>query len=73
MFVKGIKIFLKTKKTKSVNIVVNTVKILQKMKNKSYFSMGKFILEFKKKFENKKKKVNDNKSLHENFGIFLFK
>ena len=33
--VKGIKIFLKKEKTESKNLVVNTIKIHQKTKNKS--------------------------------------
>ena len=34
-FVKAIKIFLKKKKTKNINIVINGKKIFEKMKNKS--------------------------------------
>ena len=36
--VKGINIFLKRSKTKSENMVTNHIKILQKMKSKSWLS-----------------------------------
>ena len=42
---KDIKIFLKKKKTKSNNIVVNVIKVSQKMKNKSLLSAEKKIIE----------------------------
>ena len=40
---KDIKIFLKKKKKKSINMVVNVIKISQKMENiqKKYYTMGK--------------------------------
>ena len=40
---KDVKIFLKNKKKKSGNIVVNVTKISQKMKNKSLLSIEKNI------------------------------
>ena len=43
--VKDIKIFLKKKKTKSDNMVVNVKKISQEMKNKSLLSIEKDIVE----------------------------
>ena len=43
--VKVIKIFLKTKKKKSNNMVMNVTKIYQKMKNKSLLSIGKIIIQ----------------------------
>ena len=45
--VKNIKISLKKKKTKSVNMVVNAIKIFLKMKNKELLSIEKIVLEFK--------------------------
>ena len=42
---KDIKIFLKKKKRKSNNMVVNVTKISQKMKNKSLLSIEKNIIE----------------------------
>ena len=42
--VKNIKIFLKKKKKKSSNMVVNVTKISQKMKNKSLLSIEKNII-----------------------------
>ena len=42
--VKDIKIFLKKKKKKSNNIVVNVMKISQKMENKSLLSIEKNII-----------------------------
>ena len=42
---KDIKIFLKKKKKKSVNMVVNVTKISQKMKNKSLLSIENNIVE----------------------------
>ena len=42
---KGIKIFLKKKKRKSSNIVMNNTKIYQKMKKKSLLSLEKNIIE----------------------------
>ena len=42
---KDIKIFLKKKKKKTGNIVVNITKISQKMKNKSLLSIEKDIIE----------------------------
>ena len=44
-FVKYIKIFLKKKKEKSKNMVVNVTKISQKMENKSLLSVEKNIIE----------------------------
>ena len=46
--VKDIKIFLKKKKKKSGNMVVNVTKISQKMKNKSLLSKEKNIIEREK-------------------------
>ena len=46
MVVKNVEIFLKKKKTKSINVAVNHIKILQKMRN--YFSIEKNILECKR-------------------------
>ena len=43
--VKDIKIFLRKKKKKSNNMVVNVTKISQKMKNKSLLSITKEIVE----------------------------
>ena len=43
--VKVIKIFLKAKKKKSNNMVMNVTKIYQKMKNKSLLSIGKIIIQ----------------------------
>ena len=43
--VKDIKMFLKKKKKKSGNMVVNVTKISQKMKNKSLLSIQKNIIE----------------------------
>ena len=43
--VKDIKVFLKKKKKKSDNIVMNVTKISQKMKNKSFLSIEKNIIE----------------------------
>ena len=40
--VKDIKIFLKKKKKKSVNIVINVTQISQKMNNKSLLSIEKY-------------------------------
>ena len=45
--VKNIKISLKKKKTKSVNMVVHAIKIFLKMKNKELLSIEKIVLEFK--------------------------
>ena len=42
--VKDIKIFLKKKKKKSDNMVMNITKIFQKMKNKSLLSIEKNII-----------------------------
>ena len=42
---KGIKTFLKKKKSKSSNIVMNDRKIYQKMKKKSLLSLEKNIIE----------------------------
>ena len=42
--VKNIKIFLRNKKKKSDNIVVNVTKISQKMKNKSLLNIEKNII-----------------------------
>ena len=42
--VKNIKIFLKTKKKKSNNMVMKDTNILQRMKNKSWFSGEKSII-----------------------------
>ena len=42
---KDIKIFLKKKKKKSNNMVMNVTKISQKMKNKSLLSIEKNIIE----------------------------
>ena len=44
-FVKYIKIFLKKKKEKSKNMIVNVTKISQKMENKSLLSVEKNIIE----------------------------
>ena len=44
--VKDIKIFLRKKKKKSGNIVVNNTNIYQKMKNKSLLSIEKNIIEW---------------------------
>ena len=44
-FVKYIKIFLKKKKEKSKNMIVNVTKISQKMENKSLLSIEKNIIE----------------------------
>ena len=41
--VKDIKVFLKTRKKKSNNMVLNNTKIYQKMKNKSLLSIQKNI------------------------------
>ena len=46
--VKNIKIFLKKKKKKSDNMVVNVKKISQKMKNLNWLSIEKNITEWKK-------------------------
>ena len=43
--VKDIKIFLKKKKKKSNNMVMNITKISQRMKNKSLLSIGKKIID----------------------------
>ena len=43
--VKDIKIFLKKKKKKSDNMVVNVTKSFQKMKNRSLFSIEKKFIE----------------------------
>ena len=43
--VKNIKTFLKKKKKKTDNVVVNVAKIFQKMKNKSLFHIEKNIIE----------------------------
>ena len=43
--VKDIKIFLKKKKKKSNNMVMNITKISQRMKNKSHLSIGKKIID----------------------------
>ena len=43
-FVKDIKVFLKKKKKKSDNILVNNTKTYQKMKNKSWLRIEKNIL-----------------------------
>ena len=45
---KDIKIFLKKKKKKSENMVVNVTKISQKMKNKSLLSPEKSLYNYKK-------------------------
>ena len=45
---KDIKIFLKKKKKKSENMVVNVTKISQKMKNKSLLSTEKSLYNYKK-------------------------
>ena len=42
-FVKGIKIFLKKKKGKRNNMVVNDLKIYHKMKNKGWFIIEKLL------------------------------
>ena len=42
---KDIKIFLKKKKKKSDNMVVNVTKISQKIKNKRLLSIKKYIIE----------------------------
>ena len=53
---KGIKIFLKKKKQKSNNFVVNIPKISQKMQNKSLLSVGRNIAERERtRFYNYKK------------------
>ena len=44
-FEKYIKIFLKKKKEKSKNMIVNVTKISQKMENKSLLSVEKNIIE----------------------------
>ena len=44
MYVEGIKIFVKKKKTKSENIMVNAIKIFLKMRNKSYLSIEEIII-----------------------------
>ena len=44
-FVKYIKIFLKKKKEKSKNMIVNVTKISQKMENESLLSVEKNIIE----------------------------
>ena len=46
---KGIKIFLNKIKTKSDNMVVNDIKISQKIKSKELLSTGKFYIIRKKK------------------------
>ena len=46
--VKDIKIFLKKKKKKSNNLVVNVTKISQEMKNKSWFGIEKNIIAWEK-------------------------
>ena len=43
--VKNIKIFLKKKKLKSNSMIVNVIKISQKMKNKSLLSIEKNVTE----------------------------
>ena len=43
--VKDIKIFLRNKKKKSDNLVVNVTKISQKMKNKSLLGIKKNVIE----------------------------
>ena len=45
---KDIKIFLKNKKKKSGNMVVNVIKIFQKTKNKSLLSIEKNVIEREK-------------------------
>ena len=45
---KDIKIFLKKEKTKIENMLVNVIKISQKMKNKSQLSIEKNIVQCKK-------------------------
>ena len=45
---KDIKIFLKKEKTKVENMLVNVIKISQKMKNKSLLSIEKNIVQCKK-------------------------
>ena len=44
MLLKNIKVFLKKKKKKSDNMVVNDTKIYQKMKNKSWLSIEENIM-----------------------------
>ena len=48
MLMKITKIFQKMKKTKSKNMVKNTIKISQKIKNKSQLSIEKDIMKCKK-------------------------
>ena len=65
-FAKDIKIFLKKKKQKSSNMVVNVTKIFQKMKNPSLLSIEKNIIEREKTLYynlEKKKKFDFQASL----------
>ena len=56
--VKDIEIFLKKKKKKSNNMVMNVTKIFQKIKNKSFLSIEKNITEWEKmSFYNYKKNL----------------
>ena len=48
MLVNDIEIFLKKKKTNTENMVGNDIKIVLKMKNKGYLSLGKIILKSRK-------------------------
>ena len=54
--VKDIKIFLRKKKKKSNNMIVNVTKISQKIKNKSLLSIEKNIIE-REKFKSKNVKI----------------
>ena len=46
MLVKGIKFLPKKKKTKNENMAVNDIRISQRMKNKGYMSIEKYIKRF---------------------------
>ena len=54
--VKDIKIFLRKKKKKSNNMIVNVTKISQKIKNKSLLSIEKNVIE-REKFKSKNVKI----------------
>lgn len=46
---KGMKIFLKKKKAKILNMLVNVIEIVQKMKNKGFWSVEKSYLKTPKR------------------------
>ena len=54
-FTKDIKVYLKKKKKKSKNLVVNNTKVYQKMKNKSWLSIKKYITKWEETYDNHKK------------------